>query len=63
MQNGKTEPAGVTRSRTECTASGEVRPFGAFYQAATLLYGAEKGFRINKLTPKLYIGTARGEVC
>jgi len=25
--------------------------------------GAGKGFRIHKLTPKPYTGTARGEVC
>ena len=33
MQNEESEPAGVTRRRTECTPSGELHSLCAIYQA------------------------------
>ena len=63
MQNLKIERKPMvfsSRKRTVCTLSGEISGLCAFYQAVS--NAQRKGFRINQLTPKLYNGTARGEV-
>ncbi len=49
MKNGETEPEGVIRSRTECTASDEVHPFYAFYPVRRRKTDAEFGNRIKAM--------------